>query len=102
MGWAIKVLISMISPRRARGGILISTRAIAALPQPESAGDDAAQDLAGAAAQGPGRRVQDSLGQHLLEPVVCGAAAARRQQARNLRDLALQSVAEVLDKSGFE
>src|SRR5271166_3287133 len=70
--------------------------------QPEAAGDDAAQDLAGAAAQGPGGRVQYGFGQHLLEPVARRAAAARRQEARELGDLALEGVAEILDQCGFE
>ena len=63
--------------------------------QPEAAGDDAAQDLAGAAAQGLGRRVQYGLRQYLLEPVIGGAAAGRRQPAHELGDLALEGIAEM-------
>ena len=59
----------------------IAHRRIALSPsaQPETAGDDAAQDFARAAAQGPGRRVQHRLGERRLQPVAAAPLAGRRR-----------------------
>jgi len=46
--------------------------------------------------------VQGGFGQHLLEPVVPGVATAGRHEAREFGDLALESVAEILDECCFE
>src|SRR3990172_6075573 len=72
-------------------------------PEPQSAGDDAAQDLARAAAEREGRRVLDQVAEDALE--LAARAQARldpQERVDHFGDLLLEARAHVLDHGGLE
>ena len=93
-------------PRRPSGILRVLCVKLLSLPQPEAAGDDAAQDFASATLDRQFGRDQGRVAQCLFEPLVVavglGITGLRRQQPHLVRQCLLEIGAEILDHRGFD